>query len=88
MLTQLDLSSILFMSICTTVSLVGVALELKHVIETNLITLSWHFISCYFHFSSHLKQLYVSNKIYSVPIMKVGMEYVYQGFQKVGLGYR
>ena len=32
-----------------------VALELKHIVETSLITV--HFQSCSFHFNSYLKQL-------------------------------
>ena len=47
----------------TIVSIVwGVALELKLVVETNLIRVSYHCISHSFHFKSHLKQLYLSNK--------------------------
>ena len=38
------------------------ALELKHVIETNQIRVSYHCISISFHFGSSLKQLYISNK--------------------------
>ena len=40
------------------VSLVGVVLELKCVIETNPIRVSYHCIS----YNSFLKQLYISNK--------------------------
>ena len=40
----------------------GVALELKHIIETNLIRVSHRCINRYFHFSSCFKQLYKSNK--------------------------
>ena len=43
------------------VSLVGVALELKAVVETTLIRISYCCISHSFHFDSYLKQLY-SNK--------------------------
>ena len=39
-----------------------VALELKHALETNLIRVSYHYISCSFHFNI-LKQLYISNKM-------------------------
>ena len=39
------------------------ALELKHVIETNLISITYCCISCYFHFNIPFKQLYTSNKI-------------------------
>ena len=40
----------------------GVALELKSVIATNLIRVSYRCISCYFHFNIPFKQLYTSNK--------------------------
>ena len=38
------------------------ALELKHIIETNLVRISHHCISHSYHFNSHLKRLYISNK--------------------------
>ena len=41
----------------------GVALELKRVVETCLITVIFHCISRSFHFNSCLKQLYISNKM-------------------------
>ena len=41
---------------------VGVALELKRVVETNLIRVSYHCIGHSLHFNSYLKQLYTSNK--------------------------
>ena len=41
---------------------VGVALGLKHVIETRLIIVSFHCVSRSFRFKSYLKQLYISNK--------------------------
>ena len=40
----------------------GVALELKRVIETNLIRVSYHCISCYFCFNISFKQLYTSSE--------------------------
>ena len=40
-----------------------VALDIKCIVETNLITVSFHCISCSFHFNSYLKQLYISNKM-------------------------
>ena len=40
----------------------GVALELKLIIQTNLIKVSYHCISYYFHFNVPFKQLYTSNK--------------------------
>ena len=43
-------------------SLVGMVLELKHVVETNLIRVTYHCISCYFHFNIPFKQLYTSYK--------------------------
>lgn len=42
-------------------SVVDVALELKQVIEINLVKLSYHFINHYFTFS-HLKQLYIAKQ--------------------------
>ena len=39
------------------------ALELKCVIEPNLIRAKYHCISRSFHFNSYVKQLYVSNKM-------------------------
>ena len=46
------------------VSLVGVALELNHIVETNLIGVSYHCKSwsCYFYFNCSLEQLYISKK--------------------------
>ena len=38
------------------------ALELKLILETSLITVSFHYISRSFHFNSYLKQLYLSDK--------------------------
>ena len=38
------------------------ALESKYVIGPNLIRVSYHCISCYFHINSCLKQLYISSK--------------------------
>ena len=40
----------------------GMALELKDIIETNLIRVSYCYISYYFHFNIPFKQLYTSNK--------------------------
>ena len=37
-------------------------MELKHVIEINLIRVSYFCKSYFFHFISHLKQLYINNK--------------------------
>ena len=39
------------------------ALELKGIVETNLVRLSYHFTSHCFQFYSYLKQLYTSNKM-------------------------
>ena len=44
------------------VLLIGMALALVRVVETNLIRVSQHCISHCFHFDSHLRQLYTSNK--------------------------
>ena len=44
------------------VSLVGVALELKRVVETNLIKNKLALYKPFLHLYSHLKQLYISNK--------------------------
>ena len=61
---------------------IGVVLELKRVIETNLIGVAtYHCVSCFFHFNSYLKQLYISNKM---EFIKVGVEW--QIFT-VNLGY-
>ena len=43
--------------------LVGVALKLKCVAQTSLITISFPCISHSFYFNSYLKQLYISNKM-------------------------
>ena len=43
--------------------MVHVALELKRVVDTNLIIVSYRCISCYFRFNIPFKQLYVSSKI-------------------------
>ena len=42
---------------------IGMALELKYVIETNLNRVSYCCISRSFQFNSYLKQLYMSNKM-------------------------
>ena len=44
-----------------TVVVGSVVIALMHVIETNLIRVSYHCISHYFHYNGHLKQLYISN---------------------------
>ena len=54
------------------VSLVGMALPLMCVVQTNLIRVSQHCISRYFHSNSHLIQLYVSNRIDHL-VIKVGV---------------
>ena len=43
--------------------LVSVILQLKHIIIASLIRLSYYCIGHYFYFKSHLKQLYISNKM-------------------------
>ena len=47
----------------SSLSVMGVALELQCVIETNLIRISYHCISYYFHFNIPFKWLYTSNKV-------------------------
>ena len=71
------------------VSLVDVALELNHVIKHNRV--SQHYIRHYFHFKSHLKQLYISNKTECFNY-KGGYgicEHMHiKIFKRAGLGYR
>ena len=43
--------------------MMGMAVELKYVVETNLIRVSYCCISHYFHFNIPFKQLYTSNKV-------------------------
>ena len=45
------------------VLIMDVTLELKFVVESNLIRVSYHCISRYFYFNSYFKQLYTSNKM-------------------------
>ena len=44
---------------------VGVVLELKHVVETNIIRASYCFITLYLNLNSHLNWLYIRNKTMS-----------------------
>ena len=57
------------------VAIVGIisrhGLRMKCIVETSLITVSFHCISCSFHLNSYLKQQYISNK--SAWVIKVGM---------------
>ena len=68
------------------------ALELKHVVETNLIRASYHCISRSFHCNSHLKQLYISNKTqrfgYKSRCSICGHTYNEAFERRDGLGYR
>ena len=71
------------------VSLVGVALELNHVVEINLIRVSYHFISYSFHLNSDLKQLYISNKTEHFSYKSgYGMTCIEAFKRRAGLGYR
>ena len=62
--------------------MMGVALELKHVIETNLIRVSCRCISCYFYLNVPFQQLYTSNKTecisYKCGCSMCGHTYAYQ----------
>ena len=68
---------------------VGVALELKCVIETILIAVSQCCISCYFHFKYHIKQFYKSNKTEHFSYKSEnGMTCIEVFKRRAGLGYR
>ena len=43
-------------------SLVGMGLELKHIIETYVIRVRWCYITNCLHCKNHFKHLYISNK--------------------------
>ena len=62
-------------AIVVLISLVGMVFELKHVIETNLIRVSYCCISHSFHFNSHIKPLYISKR-QSASVIKVGVAYM------------
>ena len=53
--------------------MVHVTLELKCVVDTNLIRVSYRCISCYFQFKIPFKQLYASSKIECASVIKVGV---------------
>ena len=64
-------------------------LELKRVVETRLITVSFHCISHSFHFNSELKQLYISNKMERFSNKNGCGETCIEAFKRrAGLGYR
>ena len=70
-------------------SLVGVALELKCDIETSLLFVSFHCITCSFHFNSYLKQLYRSNKTEHFNYKSgCGVMRIEAFKRRDGLGYR
>ena len=52
----------------------GVALELKHVVETNLIRVSYHCISYYLHFNIPFNWLYTQAKRQRASVIKVGVD--------------
>ena len=63
------------------INTVGVALELKHLIETNLIRISYHCISHYFNCNYHLNcGTYVSKKtkpsVAKMGLVNVGIEHM------------
>ena len=71
------------------VLLVGMALELKLVIETNLTRVSYHCRSCFFDFNSYLKQLYISNKTEHFNYKSGCAVMCIKEFKgRAGLGYR
>ena len=51
-LHMIEVLHLLYGSYMQVISLVGMALELKCIAETNLIRLSKHCIHCYFHFKN------------------------------------
>ena len=67
-------------------------LRIELVVETNLIRVSYYFISHSFHFDNHLKQLYTSNRIeefnYKVGCGICGYTYIEAFKNRVGLHYR
>ena len=65
----------------------GMALELKCTIESNLIRVNYHCVSCYFHFNFPFKQLYKSKR-WSTIVIKVGMVGICMLIRRAGLGYR
>ena len=65
------------------------ALELKCVIETSLITVSYHCINHSFHFNSYLKQLYISIKSEHFSYKSgCGMMRIEAFKRRAGLGYK
>ena len=65
-----------YMAAVITLSVMGVALELKHVIETNLIRVSYHCISCYFHLTFLLNGCTQATR-WRALVIKVGVVDVY-----------
>ena len=75
------------------VFVMGVALVLKSIVETNLTRVRNHCISRYFHFSIPIKQLYTSNKMerfsYKVGVAWLCGRMCIETFKRrAGFGYR
>ena len=71
------------------VSSVGMALGLKHIVETSLITVSFCSISCTFCLNSDLKQQYISTKTEHFNYKSgCGMTHIETFKRKAGLSYR
>ena len=65
------------------------ALELKHVVKTNLIRISYHCKSRSFHFISYLKELYTSDKTEHFSNKSESGMMCIEAFKgRAGLGYK
>ena len=68
---------------------VGVALELKHVVVTSLTTVSFCCVNCSFNFNSSLKQLHISNKTECFSYKSgCGVMHIKMFEIRAGLGYK
>ena len=62
----------------------GVTLQLKCIVETKLIRISYYCINCSFPINSYLKQLYISKKMeYLVGVICVGVVCVLQHLKEL-----
>ena len=77
---------------CSMLSVMGMALELKRIVETYLIRVSYCCVSYYLHFNTPFKQLYTSNKMecfsYKGGCGWHGCSHIEVFKRRAGLGYR
>ena len=68
---------------------IGMTLELKHILQTSLITVCLCYMNRSFHFNNYLKQLYISNKTEHFSYKSgCGMMHIEAFKIRADLGYR